>query len=751
MLGILCEKPSAARNFATALGGKSGNFNGEDYVIVAARGHLYEFIQPHEMVPEAKSAEYKRWSLATLPWNEKDLSWTRKRKTGDGIPAVIKEIKDTLSQCDEIAIATDDDPTGEGELLAWEILDDLKLRPRKWSRFYFPDEAPASIKKAFKERKPIQSMVSDLDYLKAFYRSQWDFMSMQFTRIASCLTGVKLRQGRLKSYMVVVVGDQLKLVREYKKIPFYQWKFKDENNIIYTNPEEDKFPSKDQIQPGKYHASPVTVDSTDQKTQAPPTLPDISAISAALAPKGVKASEVLSVYQKMYEDQVVSYPRTEDKVITPEQFNELFPHIDKIARAVGVDPSLLTHKQPRTTHVKTGGAHGANRPGLRIPPNMEALEGKYGKTAVLIYEILAKAFLAMFCEDYVYIQQKGHVTNYPAFKGIANKPVSMGYKVIYNDDDFDENEDQDFDALLGKNAEPFVHEGFPPKPLNPTQKWLMKLLIKQNIGTGATRTSTYAEVSNARSESSLLKDTKGKITLTYPGEVSYAILPGTHIGSLNITEQVHAEMNAIMKGQATSESLLPKIKQLVLDDIETMKANLPNVIKAFPDLDSVKVPKEKMTGIFVPTGKEITFVIEFSGHKFTQNEIMELLTGKEITFQAISKTTGKEFPAKGSLKEQEYKGKRYWGFALTQRENTPCPEDKVEGLYKSKKLIRFKKEWSGHTFTTEEKEALLKGNEIEFEAISSKSGNSFPAKGKLAEQSYNGSKFWGFKPEFEKK
>ena len=40
MLGILVEKPSAARNFAAALGGMKGTFNGESYVIVAARGHL---------------------------------------------------------------------------------------------------------------------------------------------------------------------------------------------------------------------------------------------------------------------------------------------------------------------------------------------------------------------------------------------------------------------------------------------------------------------------------------------------------------------------------------------------------------------------------------------------------------------------------------------------------------------------------------------------------------------------------------
>ena len=39
-VGILTEKPSAARNFAKALGGQTGTYNGENYVIAFARGHL---------------------------------------------------------------------------------------------------------------------------------------------------------------------------------------------------------------------------------------------------------------------------------------------------------------------------------------------------------------------------------------------------------------------------------------------------------------------------------------------------------------------------------------------------------------------------------------------------------------------------------------------------------------------------------------------------------------------------------------
>ena len=69
MVGILCEKPSAAKNFAKALGGSKGRFADTDYQIVNALGHLYEFAQPNDMVDDSKANRYKSWDVKNLPWN----------------------------------------------------------------------------------------------------------------------------------------------------------------------------------------------------------------------------------------------------------------------------------------------------------------------------------------------------------------------------------------------------------------------------------------------------------------------------------------------------------------------------------------------------------------------------------------------------------------------------------------------------------------------------------------------------------
>ena len=751
MIGILCEKPSAARNFASALGGMQGTYNGERYVIAAARGHLYEFKDPALQVDSVLSAKYKSWSLGNLPWNEKDFHW--EYDTKEDTASTLKSIKQVLGGCDEVVVACDVDPSGEGFLLAAEILLGLNIRPQKFSRMYFMDEAAASIQKAFKDRKTVPDLRNDPEYLMAFYRSRWDLLSMQWTRISLAVSDGKsvIRQGRLKSAMVKIVGDGLKALAEYKPIPFFQNRFKDENGVIYINREEPTYDTKDKV-PVVYTSSPVVKDKTEMKHTPPPKLLDLATLSARLAGRGFKSKQILDTYQKMYEAQVVSYPRTEDKVITPEQFNELLPKIDAIAALVGVDAKLLTHRTARNTHVKTGGAHGANRPGTNVPKDLDSLDAVYGKGAKEIYVMLAKNYLAMLAEDYIYESQKGHVEKYPKFIGSAQVPKSMGWKLVF-DDEADVPEDENAKGI-GTNAEPFVYDGVNQKPTIPTMKWLMAQLEKRNVGTGATRTSTYSDVTNENTKYPLLKDTKGKITMTQYGEMSYQLLPGTHIGSLDLTEKVMGDMKLIAAGNMRPEDGLHEIQRLVVEDMAVMKTNGNAMRTNLGITVNASEPKEKYEGVW--RGKQVSFSRVFAGYRFTDAECELLLRGGEIQIMGIKGDKG-SYNVRGVLEEQTYKGKKFVGFVRKGYVNddgsdktSSSSADNSEyatGQWNGK-AVKFKRNWGGHAFTDDEVSLLLMGKTISFEAVSTKTGSTYTAKGKLANQTFNGKKFVGFKPDF---
>lgn len=651
MIGILTEKPSAKANFSKALGGNTGTFNGEKYVLTNALGHLYQMKDPKEQVNKELSKKYSNWALENLPWNHEDFNW--KYKVSPGGQKILNEIKSILSKCNEIVIATDLDPTGEGDLLAWEILIGLKLTNKKLSRMEFIDESKASLQKAFKNRRPIKNLETEYDYQKALFRSKWDFLSMQFTRIASNLSPIKgvIRQGRLKSTMVYLTGEALEEIGKYEKIPYFENRFIDENGVIYTNPEEKQYDKKELV-PNIYKPSEVILDRKENKKTPPPKLIDLAILSSRLASRGYSSKEILATYQKMYQDGILSYPRTADKNITYEQFNELLPLAKDIAKVVGVDEKKLTHTKPRKTHVMNKGSHGANRPGLVVPKSLNSLK-KYGRSAIPIYTLLAKNYLAILCPDYEYERQTGHIKDYPAFKGGTNVPKFLGWKEIYEADD----EEEGTTPGLGKLGKPFVHEGYPPAPPTPTMRWLMKQLEKHDVGNGSTRTSTFTEVTNTSHKFPLMKSDKGKLSLTIYGTISHQLLKDTKIGDVKTTEAILKAMDRIGKGEMQLvNKYLEATADLVKHDLEVMRKNAKNV--KLPEFKK----KEKET--IEKDGKEISFNKEWGGHKFTEEEIDKLSKGEMISIPGLKNKRGKIYTAKGKLMKQKFKGKTFWGFKM---------------------------------------------------------------------------------------
>lgn len=715
-VGILTEKPSAARNFAKALGGQIGTCNGENYVIAFARGHLFELKQPVDQVDPSKRMQYASWALNDLPWDVNDLAFEREKK--DGVSKLLSDIRTAFRSCDEICIATDVDPSGEGGLLAWEIIAALGLNTKPISRMYFTDEAPASIKKAFTSRKRLTSMDDHDEYRMAWLRSRWDFLSMQWTRVASQLAGQRtvLRQGRLKSAMTVLVGDQLKAHKSWKKVPFYEPRFRDENGVMYSDPDAQRCARESDVDLSVLHASSVTVDSKTMKRSGPPRMLDLAGLSALLSAKGVKAADVLKIYQKMYEAQVVSYPRTEDKHVTKEQFAELVSNAPAIARAVGIDPALLTHTAARSTHVKDSGAHGANRPGPDVPASLADVEAKYGKTGAMIYELLARSALAVLAEDYEYEAQKGHVTDFPSYTGSCSVPKKPGWKVVLGgasmaDDDDDENNV----TGLGTQAQPFVHEGVPPRPAAPTVKWLMKQLERRDVGTGATRTSTFAEVSSSKARYPLMTETRGKINLTEHGDMSYRLLPGTHIGDLTITERVFSDMKAVAKGQKNADDVLAEVAGLITDDIAVMTANAQTMRKELGMSEFVE--KEYFEGTWAKNGQHVRFNRTWSGHRFTDQECMDLLAGKDIEITATSRKTGDDFTVIGALGENEFNGRKFVGFNPDYTKPTSAAKKGVAP-----------KSMLGVKLTDEQREKIEAGEKVLIKGMKSKkSGKTFDA------------------------
>ncbi|WP_188356190.1 DNA topoisomerase [Leuconostoc falkenbergense] len=686
---ILTEKPSAAANFGKALGGKTGSFDNFTYTITNLRGHVMTLKDPEQMVAEDLKKQYKSWLIKHLPWRLEDFSWARtyikQRNLRTGKIESTKKLIDDLKKeskagFDAIIIATDTDPSGEGELLAWEALDAISWHGQVL-RANFMDESTTGIQKAMRQLRDVSDKMADGEYIKGESRNRWDFASMQLTRIATTSAKkagfqVVAREGRLKSVIVWRIYQQLEAIKNYVKTPFFEVKFKDPAGHIFGRvaPQGDvvpwRFSTKAQAEQDieQYHNSAVANEKHQTRTQAPGKLLDLAGLASILAPRGFSSKEVLGTYQKMYEAQVVSYPRTEDKTVTPDQFNDLLPLVDRIAAVVGIDPSLLTHRTPRPTHVKAQGAHGANRPGENVPNTTESLS-KYGASGPAIYDVLAKNYLAMLAEDYVYDHVTANLQDYPDFKTAFNVPIELNFKLVYDAqkaikvDDGEEDESNATKGKLGPDATPFLHEGANPKPQAPTTKWIMAFLEKHNVGTGATRVATLSEM--ARGTKAMLSEKRGKLDLTETGNVSAIMVKDTWIASPKITKRLFEMMDQVGQFEMTMTQVLDSATKVVEHDLPIMVNNAQSLEtllgKPKPKVRKTRKVSEKMTGTW--QGQEITFAREWSGHVFTDDELQKLLSGAEVSFPAKSKR-GKPYTAVGKLAKQTFKGNTFYGFKL---------------------------------------------------------------------------------------
>lgn len=678
---IITEKPSARKNFEKALGGKTGHFLDFDYELTNLRGHVMQLKGPEQQVPKELQEQLLSWNLEYLPWDLDQFAWkntyikSKNLRTGklESTKSLLDEIKQQAQKADAIVIATDNDPSGEGELLAWEAIQAIRWQGRVL-RVDFMDESSKSIQKAFTKLRDVSDPTQDGALLMGMARSRWDFASMQLTRIATKgaeKQGYKLlsRQGRLKSAMIYKVYEQEQAIKDYQRIPFFEARYKDDKGNVYAREVKglDAMPfrylnaddAQQELISGQYPLIGTPEISSDvEKRQTPPKLLDLSSLSAVLAKEGFKAKEVLATYQKMYEAQIVSYPRTEDRTITPEQFNEMLPKVDEIAQVVQVEPSLLTHRIARKTHVKEEGAHGANRPGVVVPASLASLQ-KFGSSGPRIYEVLAKNFLAMLAEDYIYRQIKAKITEAPIFVTVINIQVKLNWKLVYQDEDAKQ------EALvttgIGHSANMFVHEGQNPKPQQPTWQWLKTFLEKYDIGTGATRTSTFSDLSSGKN--AYFIDTKGEIKLTNEGAISAYLVKGTFIANPSITKRVFDIFKEIGRKETTLAYAQNSLNMTIKNDMPIILQNAATLADHFekPAKRTKRVkPKEKITGLFAPTNQEVSFNTKWGKHTFTDGEITDLLAGKEIDIHGSGKT--RTYTYRGKLQNYTYKGKQTFGF-----------------------------------------------------------------------------------------
>lgn len=810
---IIAEKPSAARNFQKALGGSSGVFEGDEYTVVNLFGHVLAHETPEKTAyPQYRETVGGFGNLENLPWDYKWFDFDKKVPAGrdvNNIKNLLADIKGYIGSGYIPVIACDNDAMGEGDLLGQEVLTYIGYKGKVY-REYHVDETPKEIQKALHSKKDVTARNEGL--IKAQTRSTLDFLTQQLVRAATVTIqtkGYKLPRpvpvGRLQSTIMALVGDQIKALSEYRPSSVWESRYK-LDDLVLSAPDLPQFATKESWNGGDLPAKAVVkeVKATPGRT-APPKALSLTALGKIMSGKGISAKRTMELCQKMYEDSVLTYPRTEDNFVTPEQFAEALPMLDTVIRLMGMDPAVFTHREPRKTHVKEGGSHGALRPGTSIPKDVAELDGKYGAGASSVYRVVTERFLMMFLEDTEWIRHDYETTGTdPVFKGSVRIVTRKG--VTDPDEDTD-----DVKATLpdlSKMAELYAHEVKSTAPQKPTEAWLLGQLIKLNVGTPSTQVPTVGRMIGKEGNFPINPGAKASdaLVLTPIGVVGWQVAKGISLGTPECTRHYEEMVKDIIDGKMTQDMCYQKFTQ-------TMKEDIESIYRMSFNFDSLGFEKVAEKAIGEWNGETVKIAVSHAGHRFTQDELDTLFAGKVLTFEGLDfnknpmqvsiKLAHMTYKGKpyvgfqdaayfyGNFKGEEIKFKRtYMGYNFSDAEcnsllngaeltftgtmkdgstaelkgrlekqktsngivfygvkaEFPLREGYVRGTFKGQ-TVSFKGSWSDHVFTQDEVDKLLAGETITIE-YTAKDGHKKPVSGKLEKQSYQGRPFYGFKADF---
>lgn len=439
---FITEKPSVAAEFAKALkinGRKSDGFIESDKAVVTwCVGHLVTM-----SYPEKYDVKLKKWSLTTLPF----LPKTYKYEVIDGVKKQFNIVKNQLirEDIDRIYVCTDSGREGE---YIYRLVDDLAGNPVKQKRRVWIDsQTESEIIRGVKEAKDL----SEYDNLSeaAYLRAKEDYlMGINFSRLLSLVYGKTVSSYLGKQYIVIAVGRVMSCVlgmvvqrerevREFIVTPFYKIiaSFNVEEGCNYDG--EWKA-----VEGSKYFDSPLLYNEGGFKTEETAEkligdLRDSSSDGKAIVESITKKKEnknapllfnlaeiqnecskiykinpeqTLSHVQALYEKKMLTYPRTDARVLSTSAAKEIDTNIRKLTALKGESDlkaaaeNILDKKWhsniAKTKYVDDSKVtdHYAIIPtgeGLQNYSSLKDLEKK-------IYNLVTRRFLAIFYPSAVY-------------------------------------------------------------------------------------------------------------------------------------------------------------------------------------------------------------------------------------------------------------------------------------------------------------------------------------------------------------
>lgn len=435
---FIAEKPSVAAEFAKALkvptGRKNGYLEGDNVIVTWCVGHLITM-----SYPEKYDEKFKRWSLDTLPFLPKEFKY----EVIDGVKTQFDTVSKLLNRedVDIIYICTDSGREGEYIYRLVDMIACVKDKVRK--RVWIDSQTEEEIRRGIKDAKD-WSYYDNLS-AAAFLRAKEDYlMGINFSRILTLkysrnvanflkLDRAVLSVGRVMTCVVGMVVNREREIRNFVKTPFYKVLAKFENQGMFIDGEwkvnekskyfnspmlykDNGFREKIYAQKLIEHVEEIANDngreaevlSNEKKKEVknPPLLFNLAEAQNECSKRfKISPDETLKIIQELYEKKLVTYPRTDARVLSSAVAKE----IDKNIRGLCKFPLLadfandILNKGTYKNISKTKYVNDSQiTDHYAIIPTGFGNMNSLGRLQMLIYELICRRFLAIFYPPAIY-------------------------------------------------------------------------------------------------------------------------------------------------------------------------------------------------------------------------------------------------------------------------------------------------------------------------------------------------------------
>ncbi len=645
---FIAEKPSVAQEFAKAL---HDDFARRDGYLESGRalvswcvGHLVSM-----SYPEAYDPELKKWRMETLPFIPETFRY-------EIIAAVQKQfsiVKTLLNRSDveRIYVCTDSGREGEYIYRLVEQMAGTHVKDRR--RVWIDSQTEAEIQRGIKEAKPL----SEYDNLSAsaYLRAKEDYlMGINFSRALALKYGyqisdflgkkTKLAVGRVMTCVLGMVVRREREIRDFVKTPFYriladftmeegqvltaEWRAVEGSRYFGTpalykeNGFKEESIAKGLMDALEGHSGSVHSISRKKEKNNPPLLFNLAELQNSCARElKISPDETLNIAQTLYEKKLITYPRTDARVLSTAVAKEIKNNIAGLGKIGDVAPFVkeILEKgwekgiaKSKYTNDKMITDHYAIIP---TGQGLAALAGLKAE-ARAVYEMIVRRFLAIFYPPAVFektsldiqIETEHFFASYKTlleegYLQVSGKKKEEKAEKARDEEKEDKNgeeggEDQDGEALGAvlaalKKGQVLPAPGLrlkagetsPPKRYSSGTMILAmenagQLIEDENLraqikGSGIGTSATRAEILKKLVSNEYLKLNKKtqQITPTQLGEMIYDTVDASirSLLSPELTASWELGLSRVADGNVTEEEYMAKLRDFVIRRVEKVK------------------------------------------------------------------------------------------------------------------------------------------------------------------------------------